>query len=104
MNSLYVICGLGIVALMAEIVSLRKWLTAVMIGGLVIAAGLVVVDWGVESTHFRNMIVFDNFSLAFTGLISIVAILWFWMCGDYFQDTHQTDKTALVLFAVAGAV
>src|SRR5688572_9276427 len=104
MNALYVICGLGIVALVAEIVSLRKWLTAVMMAGLVVAAGLVVLDWGTSEIYFSGMIVIDKFSLAFTALISIVSILWFWMCGDYFQDAHQTDKTALVLFAVTGAV
>ncbi len=104
MNSLYVICGLGIVALLAEITNLKKWLTAVMITGLLAAAALVVLDWGTESTQFRNMIVFDNFALAFTGLISIVSVLWFWMCRDYFDDIHQTDKSALVLFAIAGAV
>ncbi len=104
MNSLYVICGLGIVALLAEITSLKKRLTAVMIVGLVVAAGLVVLDWGTDITYFSDMIVFDNFSLAFTSLISIVSVLWFWMCGDYFMDTHQTDKSALVLFAIAGAV
>jgi NADH-quinone oxidoreductase subunit N len=104
MNALYVICGLGIVALVAEIFSLRKWLTAVMMAGLVIAVGLVVLDWGTVSTQFGNMIVFDKFALAFTALIAIVSVLWFWMCGDYFQDVHQTDKSALVLFAIVGAV
>jgi NADH-quinone oxidoreductase subunit N len=104
MNSLYVICGLGIVALLAEIFSLRKRLTAVLMAGLVIAAGLVVLDWGTDSTYFTGMIVFDKFSLAFTALISVISVLWFWMCGDYFDDVHQTDKSALVLFAIAGAV
>ncbi len=104
MNSLYVICGLGIVALLAEIFSMRKRLTAVMMVGLVVAAGLVVLDWGTVSAQFGNMIVFDKFSLAFTALISIISVLWFWMCGDYFNDAHQTDKSALVLFAITGAV
>jgi len=104
MNSLYVICGLGIVSLMAEIASLRKWLTAVLIAGLAVAAALVIVDWGTDVSYFSGMIVFDKFSLAFTGLISIVSVLWFWMSDEYFQDTHQTDKSALVLFAIAGAV
>lgn len=104
MNALYVISGLGIVALVAEIMSLKKWLTAVMISGLVVATGLVVLDWGTEATFFNGMVVVDKFSLAFTALISIASILWFWMFGDYFKDTHQTDKSALVLFAVTGAV
>ena len=104
MNALYVICGLGIVALVAEIMSLKKWLTAVLMAGLVVATGLVVLAWGTEASYFGGMVVFDKFSLAFTALISIVSIFWFWMCRDYFQDAHQTDKSALVLFAVAGAV
>lgn len=104
MNSLYVICGLGIVALLAEIFSLKKRLTAVLMAGLVVAASLVVLDWGTDITYFTGMIVFDKFSLAFTALISIISVLWFWMCGDYFDDVHQTDKSALVLFAIAGAV
>ena len=104
MNALYVICGLGIVALVAEIMSLKKWLTAVMMAGLIIATGLVVLDWGTDASYFNGMVVFDKFSLAFTALISIASIFWFWMFGDYFKDAHQTDKSALVLFAVAGAV
>lgn len=104
MNSLYVICSLGIVALMAEITSLRKYLTAVLIAGLAAAAGLVVMDWGTDASYFSGMIIIDKFSLAFTALISVVSVLWFWMCADYFNDVHQTDKSALVLFAIAGAV
>src|SRR5689334_14305415 len=104
MNSLYVICGLGIAALMAEIFNLRKRLTIFMIIGLIVAAGLVVLDWGKNAMYFTGMVMFDNFSLAFISLISITAVLWFWMCGDYFKDNHQTDRSALVLFAIAGAV
>jgi NADH-quinone oxidoreductase subunit N len=104
MNALYVISGLGIVALVAEIMSLKKWLTAVMIAGLIVATGLVVLDWGTNATYFNGMVAVDKFSLAFTGLISIASIVWFWMFGHYFKDVHQTDKSALVLFAITGAV
>jgi NADH-quinone oxidoreductase subunit N len=103
MNALYVICGLGVVALVAEITSLRKWLTPVMMTGLAAAAILVIFDWGTEATYFSGMVVVDRFSLAFIGLISVVSLIWLWMFGEYFNDVHQTDKTALVLFAVAGA-
>ncbi|HEU5290708.1 MAG TPA: proton-conducting transporter membrane subunit, partial [Cyclobacteriaceae bacterium] len=103
MNALYVICGLGIVALVAEITGLKKRLTAFMVAGLVVATGLIFLDWGTEATYFSGMIRFDKFSLAFTALISIVSVIWLWMFGEYFDDNHQTDKSALVLFAVAGA-
>jgi NADH-quinone oxidoreductase subunit N len=103
MNALYVICGLGIVALVAEITSLKKWLTAFMMAGLVAAMVLIFFDWGTEATYFSGMVRFDKFSLAFIALISMVSVVWLWMFGEYFNDNHQTDKSALVLFAVAGA-
>jgi len=103
MNSLYVICGLGIAALIAEILNMRKRLTAFLIIGLAAAAILVVFDWGTNAAYFSNMVVFDKFSLAFIALISVVSVAWLWMCGEYFKDQHQTDKSALVLFAIAGA-
>ena len=97
MNSLYVICGLGIAALIAEILNMRKRLTAFLIIGLAAAAILVVFDWGTNAAYFSNMVVFDKFSLAFIALISVVSVAWLWMCGEYFKDQHQTDKSALVL-------
>lgn len=105
MNALYVICGLGLLSLMAEIVNLKKGLTIVLILGLVTAAVLSVLDWNTTQHYYNDMVVFDNLSLGFTGLIIIISIFWFWMAGDYFKgQSHQTDRSALVLFAIAGAV
>lgn len=105
MNALLVICGLGIVSLIAEVANFKKWLIPVVMLGLISAAGLVVVDWGTDGRYYHDMLVFDNFSLAFTGLIAIVSLLWFWMARDYFNvQFHKTDRTALVIFAVVGGV
>ena len=105
MNALYVICGLGLLSLMAEIVNLKKRLTIVLILGLVAATVLSVLDWNTTLHYYNDMVVFDNLSLGFTALIIIISIFWFWMAGDYFKgQAHQTDRSALVLFAIAGAV
>jgi len=105
MNALLVICGLGIISLIAEVANFKKWLITVVMLGLISAAGLVVMDWGTNGHYYHDMLVFDNFSLAFTGLITVVSLLWFWMAGDYFKvQFHKTDRTALVVFAVAGGV
>ena len=105
MNALFVICGLGIAALVAEIINLKKWLTPFVIIGLVAAMVLIVAAFGTSTLHFSEMLLFDNFSLAFTGLIVITAIFWFWMADDYFRlQSHITDRTALVLFTLLGAV
>jgi NADH-quinone oxidoreductase subunit N len=105
MNALLVICGLGIISLVAEVANFKKWLITVIMLGLVSAAALVVLDWNTGGHYYHDMLVFDNFSLAFTGLITVVSILWFWMAGDYFKtEFHKTDRAALVVFAVAGGV
>lgn len=105
MNALLVICGLGIISLVAEIANFKKWLTGVIILGLIAAAWLVTMDWNTSMSYYHEMVVFDNFSLAFTGLITVVSLLWFWMASDYFNvQFHKTDRTALVLFAIVGGV
>lgn len=105
MNALYVICGLGLVSLLAEIASLKKGLTIILILGLLTAVFLSVLDWGTEVHYYNDMVVFDNLSIAFTTLIIVISVFWFWMAGDYFKgQSHQTDRSALVLFAIAGAI
>ena len=104
MNALLVICALGIFSLIAEILNLKRWLLAVVMTGLLAAAGLVVFNFGTDTLHYSGMLQFNNFSLAFSGLIIVTTLFWFWMARDYFQDSHLTDRTALVLFTVAGAL
>lgn len=105
MNALLVICGLGIISLVAEIANFKKWLITVVILGLISAAALVVLDWGTDVHYYNDMLVFDNFSLAFTGLITVTSLFWFWMSGEYFNvQFHKTDRSALVVFAIAGGV
>src|SRR5258706_2279492 len=51
------------------------------------------------------MVYFDHFALAFSGLVLLVSVFWFWMSRAYFTgDEHRTDKSALVLFVVVGAI
>jgi NADH-quinone oxidoreductase subunit N len=105
MNALYIVCGLGFVSLLAEIADLRKGLILVITLGLVAGVALVVRDWNTAIHYFNDMAVFDNFSMAFTALILVIAIFWFWMAGSYFSgQSHETDRSALILFAIAGAI
>ncbi len=73
--------------------------------GLVAAVLTIFTEFGTSTMHFSEMLLFDNFSLAFTGLILVTTLFWFWMAYDYFRlQPHLTDRSALVLFTVAGAV
>jgi NADH-quinone oxidoreductase subunit N len=105
MNALYVVCGLGFLALLAEIADFKRGLIWVIVLGLAVSAVWITTGWNLDLRYFNDMVVFDNFSIAFTALIIIIAIFWFWMAGDYFRgQSHETDRSALVLFALTGAI
>ncbi|GHN01932.1 NADH-quinone oxidoreductase subunit N [Cytophagales bacterium WSM2-2] len=105
MNALFVICGLGVFSLLAEVFNLKRWITIVSVTGLVVALALVALDWKAISYRYNGMVYFDHFALAFSGLILVTSIFWFWMSRGYFtSDEHQSDKSALVIFVIIGAV
>ena len=105
MNALYVICGLGLVSLIAELANFKKQLIPILIIGLIGAVTLSVLDWNTSLHYFNDMAIFDNVAIGFSVLICSVAVLWFWMAGDYFrEETHITDQAALVIFVVAGSI
>src|SRR6476620_3631161 len=105
MNALYIICGLGVLSLVAEIVSMKRWLIFILTAGIAVAVGAAVMDWNSTRSYFSDMVVFDNFALAFTILICTLAVFWFWMSRSYFHnETHITDQAALVLFVLVGAI
>ncbi|HNH59540.1 MAG TPA: NADH-quinone oxidoreductase subunit N [Cyclobacteriaceae bacterium] len=106
MNALYIVCGLGLTALVAELFNARKILSFLVIIGLAVAIGLTIPELGTSVSYFTNMVVFDNFAMAFSILIMTVTILRFWMAQDYFnQDlAHYTDRASLILFTVAGGI
>ncbi len=105
MNSVFVLSGLGIFSLLAEIFNIKKFLFPVVILGLIASAALLVLDWNAGSSHYSNMLTFDNYAVAFSITISIIAVLWFLMSKDYFENnTHVTDHFALILFSLVGAV
>jgi NADH-quinone oxidoreductase subunit N len=105
MNAVYVLSGLGIFSLVAEILNFRKILFPIVLLGLIASAVLLVFDWGTSVSYYSNMLLFDNYAIAFSAAISVISLLWFLMSRDYFQNnTHVTDHFALILFALVGAV
>ncbi|MFZ6010545.1 MAG: NADH-quinone oxidoreductase subunit N, partial [Bacteroidota bacterium] len=105
MNSVFVLSGLGIFSLLAEIFNFRRILFPIVILGLAASALLLALDWNTAVSYYSNMLTFDNYAVGFSTAISIVALLWFLMSKDYFENnTHVTDHFALILFALVGAV
>jgi len=105
MNAFYVICGLGVFSLLAEIINLKRWLIGIVTIGMAAVVALAVNEWNTAGSYYHDMLVFDNFAIAITALIAVLGVLWFWMASGYFHDeTHLTDQVTLVLFSISGGV
>jgi NADH-quinone oxidoreductase subunit N len=104
MNAIFVLCGLAIVSLLAEILNLRKGLSIVIIIGLAACAFLLTRNWDLNLRHYNDMVVFDNFSISFSILLAFTTAFWFCISPRYFSEySHKTDRSALVIFAAVGA-
>lgn len=105
MISVFILSGLGVFSLLAEIFNLRKWLFPVVILGLLLSAVLLALDWNEGTAYYSNMLIFDNYAVAFSIVLSLIAALWFLMSKDYFENTtNVTDHFSLILFALIGAI
>lgn len=106
MNALYIICGLGLTALLAEVFNIKRILGGLILLGLATAIGFTITEWDSSISYFTNMVIFNNFALAFSTLIMVISIFWFWMAQDYFnQDlNHYTDRASLILFTIVGGI
>lgn len=106
MNALYIICGLGLTALLAEVFNVKRVLGGIILLGLATAIGFTITEWDSSISYFTNMVIFNNFALAFSTLIMVISIFWFWMAQDYFsQDLeHYSDRASLILFTIVGGI
>ncbi len=107
MKGLLIISGLGILAMLAEIFKFKKILLPLVLLGVIGAYVANFMEWnnGFSIAAFNNMIAFDKMAIAFSGVILATAFFWFIMANDYFEnETSIVDHTALVLFAITGAL
>lgn len=106
MKGLFIISGLGVLAMLAEIFKFKKALYPIVLLGIIGAYALNFTEWNhnMDIPMFSNMIRFDNVALAFSGVILVTAFFWFILANDYFEHDHITDHFALVLFGLVGAL
>jgi NADH-quinone oxidoreductase subunit N len=107
MKGLFIISGLGILAMLAEIFKFKRLLYPLVLLGILVAyaANFMEFNNNMSIEYFNNMIRFDNVSLAFSGVILITAFFWFILANDYFNnETSLADHFALVLFAITGGL
>lgn len=107
MITLFIISLLGITALLAEILNFRKLLPAITLFGILAAIAAAIAEWNnpMIIPAFNNMLVFDNYALAFSISLCLITFLWFLMAHHYLEtETALSDHYALILFSLAGAI
>jgi NADH-quinone oxidoreductase subunit N len=103
MNTLIILSATGIIALFSEIFGFKKVLLPLIMLGLVGALVTDVMDWNTNISYYNNMMLVDNFAVAFTGLLIVITLLWFVMSPEFFHEpTSRVDHFALIIFALIG--
>ncbi|MEO5571909.1 MAG: NADH-quinone oxidoreductase subunit N [Bacteroidia bacterium] len=105
MNVLLTISGLGILSMLAEMLKFKKQLFILVLAGLIGALILSFIDWNTGFSYYHDMMLVDNYAIAFSGLLIVIAFLWFLMSRSYFtSETSAADHYALILFSLAGGI
>lgn len=109
MKAILLLSGLGIIALFAELFKFRKALFVITVLGLLGTIATAISYWNYDdgdwAKYFGGMIDFQRSSVIMSTVMLGTLLLWFIMSGDYLRkETSETDHTALVLFAMVGAL
>jgi NADH-quinone oxidoreductase subunit N len=107
MNTLIVISVLPIVLLYLGLYKMQKALLPVTIVGLLAALGLAVAQWNDNRVpEYHGMMLFNNYSIAFSSIAIISTILILLLSKDYFEkiSQHVAEYYAIILFSLAGVI
>ncbi|UOQ75899.1 NADH-quinone oxidoreductase subunit N [Hymenobacter sp. 5516J-16] len=73
---------------------------------LAVVFGVNFLDWGTTESFFNDMLVVDNFSVAFTGIVVLTALLLLPFSQKYVHDgeANLAEYYSLLLFSLVGAI
>ncbi len=105
MSAIILLTVFGIIVLYLGFAENKTILAPVAITGLVISMVLSIKDWGLGSKYFHDMMIIDNFSIAFNVSMLIITILIFLFGINYYKrmEHHVAEQYALMIFALTGA-
>ncbi|MFD2874589.1 NADH-quinone oxidoreductase subunit N [Mucilaginibacter ximonensis] len=107
MNTIIVISVLPIVLLYLGLYKAQKALLPVTVIGLLVALGLAVTQWNNGAVPiYSGMMLFNNYSVAFSVVTIVSTILILLLSKGYFEkiSNHVAEYYAIILFSLAGVV
>ena len=109
MSTLIVLSVLPILLLYLGLYKAKNALLPVTVIGLLLALGLALAQWTkVDEAQpmFHGMMLFNNFSIAFSAITIISTILILLLSKEYFEkiSSHVAEYYAIILFSLAGII
>lgn len=107
MNTLIIISVLPLVLLYLGLYKAQKALLPVTIIGLLLALGCAISQWNNNAVPiYSGMMLFDNFSIAFSVITIVSTILIIFLSRGYFEriSNHIAEYYAVILFSLAGII
>src|SRR3546814_1538284 len=106
MTSRIIVLVLAIVLLYLGLFRYKTGLLPVSVTGLLAAGAMAVLDWNLGKMYFSEMMLFDNFAVAFSVLMILTTLLIFGFSRNYFEQISRNvaEYYALLLFALAGGI
>ena len=97
---------LGLVCMLAEMFNLRKFILPIAVLGLVAIFGLNATSWGVNQGFYHNMVMIDNYSTAFSGLLILLTLFIVILSGNFYKNEESkiSDYLAIIIFTLCGAL
>ena len=104
MTTLIILSALGMVTLFSEIFGFKKIMLPVVFAGLAAALAASIYDWNTNIHYLNEMMIVDNYAIAFTTLVIAITIIWFILSPRFFHEpSSRTDHFSLIIFALIGA-
>jgi NADH-quinone oxidoreductase subunit N len=106
MATLIVLTVLGFILLFLGAFNQKKVLLPVATTGTLIAIGLLIKDHGAFNVYFNEMVLFDNYAVSFSVLMTSIVALLFLLASHHFRNEQASiaDLYALMLFSLVGAI
>src|ERR1700748_345335 len=105
MSTLIILSVLPILVLYLGLFKAKNALLPVTVIGLLAALGLALTQWNSGAQPiYHGMMLFDNFSIAFSAITIVSTILILLLSKEYFEkiSSHVAEYYAIILFSLAG--
>lgn len=92
--------------MLAELFSLRKAIVPMAVIGLLGIVGFNVTLWDTNISYYNHMFTFDNFAVAFSGLLLFLAALILVLSANFYkaEPDNLSDYLSIFLFTVSGSI